>query len=356
MIMNRNILKLLTLYFVLFSFNIAKAQHYRPYEAYTASAFVEYNDLHPKEIATADNNWDILMAFRQWHKPNYLDSLNVPYTQSQLMLLTINKMLKADRDGYISTIPLFDSLATARMRKDSRIFVEQNIDHIAPYCTQLRQLMAKDKCEANTYSILFSYILDTITWELLNTNRDSMTIAPTWKGAFYLHYYPRQNACGTNTYGSMQMAISHNYRIKGFDYIDGLPFEEIAAEYQRNGCIKDEKLKKQIMPYGVCDKNGKIQIPVIHFQKESQLNLIALNIAQAIKKDFTQTAYVQNFMKQYHIDKRQLAIVILYHEYMWDLLDILCERKLIQQPKLWTSKTHDIADLRYQLFLLKVKE
>lgn len=137
MIMNRNILKLLTLYFVLFSFNIAKAQHYRPYEAYTASAFVEYNDLHPKEIATADNNWDILMAFRQWHKPNYLDSLNVPYTQSQLMLLTINKMLKADRDGYISTIPLFDSLATARMRKDSRIFVEQNIDHIAPYCTQL---------------------------------------------------------------------------------------------------------------------------------------------------------------------------------------------------------------------------
>jgi len=79
---------------------------------------------------------------------------------------------------------------------------------------------------------------------------------------------------------------------------------------------------------------------------------IADDIATTITGDLYGSTLVADFMTKYHIDNKKLAVAIIYHEYMYDLLDILVDKNVIARPSLWISREKRPADLAHQLFLL----
>lgn len=104
-----------------FVFQNAQSQFVRPFNKWEANPYVSYQVYHPDNYILADNNWQLLMIFRHVHSLQYLDSIGVKYTRSQLMLLHVGGLLEdVGKDKWKTTIPIFDSLQTIDIRRHSK--------------------------------------------------------------------------------------------------------------------------------------------------------------------------------------------------------------------------------------------
>lgn len=101
-----------------FVFQNAQSQFVRSFNKRAANPYVSYQVYHPDNYILADNNWQLLMIFRHVHSLQYLDSIGVKYTRSQLMLLHVGGLLEdVGKDKWKTTIPIFDSLQTIDIRR-----------------------------------------------------------------------------------------------------------------------------------------------------------------------------------------------------------------------------------------------
>jgi hypothetical protein len=112
-----------------------------------------------------DNNWDILCAFVQPGKVAKLDSLGVPYNKSQLRLLEVGDLLSSDNGIYSTSISIFGEEETSAIRKQSKEFADSIFLLIEPEIKQLISAFDKAGYTNQTYSLIFSYLLDTYIWD-----------------------------------------------------------------------------------------------------------------------------------------------------------------------------------------------
>lgn len=320
--------------------NISAQQ--REFSKWDATAFCSYTRHHPFTYIKADNNWEIMQALRTPHTRQHLDSLGIKNTDSQMMLLRIEGLIERNDSGdWLTTMPILDSLETVEARNFSLQIAKELYKNIKNDCTSLTTYLQQEKQQENIYSILFSYVLDGRIWKSFNDFNELKNSA-TWEGECWALYFPRKFSCGTNTYyNEFKVCWTVNQPDFIWKELDSKTFiKPFLDEYNQYGKIVSQDILNKAFTLGIVHKDGSLSIPVIDSKDgNSRINIISDQIIKKIVQYFTDSDIIEVFQEKFSLNQnqRKLACTMLYHEVMWDLMDLLTDDKIIQHPIVWAN-------------------
>jgi hypothetical protein len=171
------------------TFNLsAQSVDYNDLDNWTDICFCSPNNsFHPRTIVKADNNWQLLFAMRNGLIQKDLDSLKIPYTQSQLLLLRSQRLLQQRQGVYKTSILILDKEQTIQLRKQSHLAAERIFPSIEKDCNELVTYLSKNNRSKNAFSILFSYVLDGLIWDKLESEKliEEREEKNIWSGSYW---------------------------------------------------------------------------------------------------------------------------------------------------------------------------
>lgn len=301
----------------------------RRLKSFDLSAFCSYNSFHPSEYLT-DNNWDILCAFVQSGPAAKLDTLGIPYNNSQLRLLEVGDLLMCNNGNYTTTMHIFGKSETQQIRRQSKVFADSIFPIIEPEIKELISTCEHAGYSRQIYSLVFSYLLDTYIWDEERLGSPiSCEDHGTWTGAYWAMYESRNhNKIGTNGYGPLMQNWTDNL---GY-WLSSKKMIAFAKELmQTNGDrIENRDITQSIAGWGLTDEKGNILIPVMHKNNGDDIDRLCKSITDRLSNGVKQ--YCISWGPAHNISSSKLGQVMFYHEVMWDLLDILESKGIISMP------------------------
>jgi hypothetical protein len=317
------------------------------------------NSYHPSTIVSADNNWQLLLAMKNGVTLKQLDSLQVPYTKSQLLLLMSQRLLKKDSLIYKTIIPILNSNQTSLLRKQSQFVANEIYLEIEQECRDLVTFLSKQNRSNNAYSILFSYVLDGLIWrqfekeEIIKETDNS----GTWSGNYWFLTPKRLVDCGgTNSLSNEDIEFNWNWSYSE-KVTDGLWNKNIEALFPiaQGNSIPDKETINEFAEYGFFDKYSHLTIPVINEKENNDLYSLSIEITDRLLLTFKAKADVEQIKTTYGFSNNSEAVVIFYHEVMFDLMDLLLVNQVIQLPTAFKNSDKatikDAADLCFIVML-----
>ncbi|MBD5346000.1 MAG: hypothetical protein HDR92_02565 [Bacteroides sp.] len=301
----------------------------RPYKSFETTAFCSYQTFHPSQYLT-DNNWDILCAFVEPGTTEKLDSLGIPHTKSQLRLLEVGDLISSDKGVYSTTMPIFGRRETEAIRRQSKEFADSILPFIEPEIKQLIADLEKAGYAKHTYSLIFSYLLDTYIWddEKLPSS-DNCEDHGTWSGAFWAMYQPRDRVkTGTNGFGPVHQNWTNDL---GY-WLSPKKMISFSSEVSktRGNRIENKEVIDAIDGWGLTDKEGNILIPVMRVGNNDNIDVLCESITTQLSDAVK--SYCRSWSIDHNISSEKSGQIIFYHEVMWDLLDILESKGTITMP------------------------
>jgi hypothetical protein len=331
----------------------AQSTDYNNLDKWESICFCSYSTFHPATIVRADNNWQLLYTLRNGLSLTQLDSLNIPYTQSQLLLLRSQRLLRRSQNIYKAVIPIFDYERTLSLRKLSLSVANSIYPEIEKECSELVAHLSQQNRSSNAFSILFSYVLDGLSWERFE--RDELVVerdgSEIWSGYYWFLTPKRTFQCGTNSLISGGIEFSSNWSDVE-SVTDNLFNNDIKALIQSlrsNNHSLDRKLFDEFSVYGFFNQDSTLTIPVINEKETNTLCHLSNEIMDKLLPAFLEKASIETLKTLYQFNDTSEAIVIFYHEVMWDIMDLLLQKEVIQLPTAFQfperAKPTDAAEL-----------
>lgn len=309
---------------------------------------------HPQEIVNADNNWQLLLAMKNGCTSKQLDSLKIPYTQSQLLLLLSMRLIEQKGKILTTTIPILNRNETAELRVMSREVAVRIIPEIEPECKDLVDFLAKNNRQKNAFSILFSYVLDHRIWKKFEQEKltDEVQIINNLWGGNYWSITPKRTwSCGTNSLDNDKYAILFNWSEQSSKLMNkfyGANFDGI-LDFLEDGNTNDSAVIDEFTKYGFFDKNKNLSIPIIDENADNTLFTLSNKITDKLLPAFVKSTDFDAVKSKFNFTDDNQTVIIFYHEVMWDILNLLLEKQIIQKPIAFESPEKaglsDIADL-----------
>lgn len=306
--------------------NSAAQEQLRPYEKWETTQFVALSGHQPIDYVTADNNWEITYNLRTPQTAGELRGKGIPCSDSQLMLLEVGGIIEKTGGKWHTAIPILDKRQTDSLRIFSKTVTDDIYGKNKQDFITLANTIKDMGWQANTLSLMFSYLLDGRMWTKLLLFDDAGQHA-TWSGCYWILYEPRRGTkYGTNGYGEQDLCLT---------YIDsGIApspdtMDECADEIRRNGKITDAVLAEKLAKYGMVDAQGNALFPIIRRQDDAfhqTVNRLTENISTALK------GYCCSMSLQFGIKEEAVATVALYHEVMWELMDRMEKDRIFTMP------------------------
>ena len=301
----------------------------RPYRFFDRTAFCSYNKFHPSQYLT-DNNWDILCAFVEPGPATKLDSLGIAYNKSQLRLLEVGDLLSFDNGIYSTSMPIFGKYETEAIRKQSKEFADSIFPAIEPEISRFITDLEKSGYSQQTYSLVFSYLLDTYIWD--NERLASPTGCEdhgSWSGAYWAMFDARNHVkVGTNGYGP----VKQNWTDSLGYWLNSNKLMSFANEVIKSGGnrIENQDVIDAIAGWGLVDENGDILIPIMHRNSNDDIDILCKSITNKLSNAIKN--YCKTWYSAYNLSSERVGQIVFYHEVMWDLLEILEFKGLISMP------------------------
>jgi hypothetical protein len=301
----------------------------RPYRFFDRTAFCSYNKFHPSQYLT-DNNWDILCAFVEPWPATKLDSLGIAYNKSQLRLLEVGDLLSFDNGIYSTSMPIFGKYETEAIRKQSKEFADSIFPAIEPEISRFITDLEKSGYSQQTYSLVFSYLLDTYIWD--NERLASPTGCEdhgSWSGAYWAMFDARNHVkVGTNGYGP----VEQNWTDSLGYWLNSNKLMSFANEVIKSGGnrIENQDVIDAIAGWGLVDENGDILIPIMHRNSNDDIDILCKSITNKLSNAIKN--YCKTWYSAYNLSSERVGQIVFYHEVMWDLLEILEFKGLISMP------------------------
>lgn len=334
---------------------------------YDFSQFISSAGYAPQNIIEMDNNGTIVLACLAGKTRDQLRTDGVAFTESQIVLLKTWKVLD-EKDALLKTaFPVMNADQTLRLRDKSRIAARSLIVSLRADVTDLtRQLKALGR-QQNAYTILFSYVLDHIVWDMFRENKildaRKLTVEnPHWAGEIWATYPKRAFSCGTNTIEDKGIALSVNWTEKAIPKMapfvaDWKNFIGMFNDYVAEGRVVNEEARKVFAPFHLFDASGRFTVPVIDATENNALHQVSVRIARRIADEAPAALNLESLTKEFGFRDTKQTLVIAYHELMWDILDELEKEGLIRKPVAFSNPEkatpEDIADL---VFIVREKK
>ena len=347
--------KLLIFYFLLFCAVLLgqKSPNNYDYSCYCSGRET------PHKIVSYDNNLQLIKLFNVGLSKKDLDSLNIPYTYSQLKLLQIYNLIRFENNKYYSNIPILDEKQTNQLRIQSKQIANNIIPIIDNDIKDLVAYLSTINRSSNTFSIIASYVIDGLLWEKFEKKKliqsNSYDSAYPWSGYFWVLASRRNFKYGTNTDTDSTITIAltngGTYRIME-SYYKGEDLIKIMLNNMRvSGKVTDERVIKNFGKYNIFNKQGDIIIPVIIENNQNKLYMLSNQIADKICDLIISNVNIDEYVKAYNFKDKEQALIILSHEIMWDLLSLIDEKKLVEKPIILRepskAEMKDASDLIY---------
>jgi hypothetical protein len=122
----------------------------------------------PNSVVNYDNNLQLLKSFSEGMSRKGLDSLHIPYTESQLKLLRMFNLIRKENGKYYTNIPILDESQTIHLRTKSKQIADKITPLVATEIKELVSYLDSINRSKNAFSIMFSYVIDGLTWKILN--------------------------------------------------------------------------------------------------------------------------------------------------------------------------------------------
>lgn len=320
----------------------------RPYDCWNEIAFVSLGGHQLANYVRKDNNWEILYTLRQPHTIEELNNMDIECNQSQLMLLEMGGLIKQEGKKWQTQIPILDKDQTNHLRKYSKEVANKIYATTKKDFKQLMDGINAMGFEDNTASLIFSYLLDGRMWMKLVLFED-INNHLTWSGCYWVLYDARKGlSLGTNAYGKQDMIVT--YGVTSEIVPSHKTMKECAYEIGQYGKINNQELVQQLLPYGVVDKDGNLTVPIIKKDNNPLKEIVSVltdKISAGLKES------VAPIRSLYGIDSDNLTTVILYHEVMWDIIDLLIEKENLKIPEILEDENAEKSLLKHVAFYIE---
>ena len=324
---------------------------------YEETYYVTFSGTHPGQIIHKGNNWDILVAFKNKGKLEKLNDLKIEYSQKQIDILCALNFLEKKDDTYRTLVTILNENDT----KEIRFFTKEIAVNISKLIKNdfltLQNDLKQIGFENNTYSILFSNIMDNIVWDLFEQNnilpkKDITVEKPIWDGTIWFNYPKREFQCGTNSREIDNLVFATNWTDNSDISLKEIEKKSILNELISNSKISDNVLITSLKPYGICDDKGNILIPYFRQGTSSEIIKYSELIAETIYDYLLNNVNFTKINAKYNIQSNGDAIIIVYHDIMWDIMDIFEEDGLIKKPVAFSNPEKAVAsDLKDLLII-----
>lgn len=328
-------------------------------DKYDISQYVSITGASPQNIIDLDNNGEILLACISGLTIDQIKSIGIHFNASQIRLLEDWRLLKEKNNVLKTTFPILSAEKTRKLRKYSK-GVSSSLGQILhnDIISLSKELKSLHR-ENNIYSILFSYVLDDLVWDIfiekeLLLEREITVEEPFWSGVIWAVYPPRDFSCGTNSISDKGISLNVNWSEKTIPKMipfvaDWVNFGQMFDDYMQKGKVEDENAKKVFSPFNLFNSSGEFTVPVIEEIDDNSLYGTCLLISEKISREVSTLVNLTELKETFDFRNEEQTLVIVYHEIMWDLLDYFEEQDLIQKPIAFANpekaKSKNIADL-----------
>jgi hypothetical protein len=309
-----------------------------------------------------DNNGDVLLACRSGRTREQLQAMEVPTTDSQLLLLEVYGLLSKNQGVMRTAIPILDPEQTLRIRQYASDAAAEMIAQVRSDVVEFTGLLAAVERERNAYSILFAYVFDDMVWGEFRSAglvrpRTIDVDHPLWAGEVYAFYPRRSFSCGTNTYSSGHLALHLNWSqvanpLLG-PFYDALRALDDAAfeDFVENGYTEDTAVIEAFMPFGMFEETGRLTIPVIEETADNALYAVSRRMSNTMAEQTLALLSFEDLQQEFGFRDIQQTMVIVFHELIWDLMDAVEAEGLVRKPVAFANPeaatSENVADLLF---------
>jgi hypothetical protein len=293
----------------------------------------------PHFAVRTDSNGRILYHARRGATRAELErELGTRVSLSQLELLRAWRLVKRQGDVYTTTIPILGPDKIGRLRADMRRIASDLAPAIEPDILAIAAALNRRKLGRHLYAVVFSYVIDGLTWDQLGSDGavpdlQSTAERPFWDGTFWAVFPKRESAPGTNSTSgdSVRLLMTWTDRVlPGLKPLQSAPDLRRALHRIGAGDCRDllvEDASHASWPLGAPD--GSCAVPVIHANPTDSVHAagtrIAAMLARAVlARDERQVIGGDVTAQQAHL--------IETHELIWELLDALTSRGIVEAP------------------------
>ncbi|QDH71477.1 hypothetical protein [Marilutibacter alkalisoli] len=316
----------------------------------------------PHSAITMDNNGTILHRARSGVTRDELAREGIAVTDSQIALLQLMHALEVDDDVLRTAFPVIGPEQLDSLRPRLRQLAEAVLPDIEPHVAAIRARLHDEGLSRSEYAVVFGHAVDGVLWERLRErgalpSTELSVEYPLWRGALWALYPSRGNVAGVNEHRAGQATLILNWTrptgraLRSLDTSLGLPDAlQRLATGQKIAPVIDVSGRT----WTLIDDSG-MQIPVIHVRDDDPLHAPALGIATVLANALDRDGEMAEVLTSIEGVDRKQALVIAAHEFIWDVMDLLVERGLIERPAVLDDPSAETDDLR-ALLVLRVNE
>lgn len=338
----------------------AQAQHpqHPSWDEYALVQFIAAKGTAPATILDLDNNGALALLAEDGITRATLRLLTGA-NESQVRLLEAWRLLERAGDTLRTSFPVLDAVETRELRSRTRAAADRLVTEIAADALELRRELERSGRAETAYAILFSYVLDGLTWEIWEgdgriAGREISVERPYWDGHIWAVTPTRPDLAGTNRIsderGALFVTWSHAAIPSMAPFVANWPavealFEAFAAER-----AVGPPAREVFAPYGLFDDSGSLTIPVIATDGTDALHVRARRIAEAIAAKAPAALDLPSLRRRFNFRSDAQALVIGYHELMWDVLDQLVAGEVVERPPVLDGHASGPGDVRALVF------
>jgi len=173
-----------------------------------------------------------------------------------------------------------------------------------------------------------------------------------WSGNYWFLTPKRLFDCGgTNFWNDDEKGFEFNWNWSPVEDVTGglwkVNIDALFSLAQGNS-IPTKEIIDEFGKFGFFDKNLNLTIPVINEKENNTLCLLSNNIIDKLFAAFLAKTNI-DALTSYDFNDNNETIIVFYHEFLFDLMDVLLEKQVIQLPKAFQSPDKatltDVADL-----------
>ncbi|NZA25662.1 hypothetical protein H0E84_04645 [Luteimonas sp. SJ-92] len=312
----------------------------------------------PHAAIGMDNNGVVLHRARSGVSREQLERDGIAVSDSQIALLRLLGVLEVDGDSLRTAIPVIGPEQLDQLRPRLRRLAEGLLPEIEPHVAAIRARLHDQGLSRSEYAVVFGYAVDGVLWEGLRErgavpSTELSAEHPLWRGAFWALYPPRGNMAGVNEHRTGQAAMIFTWTRPTGRALNALQRSPALPAALRRLIAGDE-------PAPVVDASGRawtlsdegrMQVPVIHVRSDDPLHAPALGIATVIADALDGDGEMAEILASIPGLDRKQAMVVVAHEFIWDVMDLLGERGLVERPTVLDDSEAATDDLRSLLVI-----
>lgn len=314
---------------------------------YEFHQFITSSGASPQSIVKLDNNGELVLAGVGGKTRAQWQAAGIEFAESQIMLLKAWRLLEEQEDVLRTTFPILNAEKTNELRRYSRALAPTLNRRLKPDILRFIGVLDAMGRKENTYTLLFSYVLDDLVWDHLSEQgllgeREITAETPFWAGEVWATYPPRSFSMGTNTVADRGIALKVNWTKKALPKM--MPFVadwenllRLFNDYVEKGYAEDEQAKAVFAPFALFDDAGRFTVPVIQVADTDSLYVVSSLIAENVAREASTLLDLPGLTEKFGFRDEEQTLVVLYHDLMWDMMDDLEKEGLVRKPVAFAS-------------------